>query len=557
MGKWSINPLLIFGIIVLIYVLAIPVDIMEIDSAQYASIAQEMILRNDYLHVYDRGTEYLDKPPFIFWITALFSNLFGAGTFAFKFPSILFSCLGIYATYRFTRLFYEKNTAILAGLILATTQGYFHFNNDVRTDTYLTNSVITSVWLLSEWIKNNKFYWFVLGFIMIGIAMLSKGPLGLIIPAIAIESDLIIKKQWNKIFDWRLIIGILIVFVTIFPMLIGLYQQFDAHPEKVVNGKKAVSGLRFFFWEQSFGRITGENVWKNDAGPFFFVPNIAWSFMPWTIPLFLSVFSELFSLFKRGLVYFTDKIEWVSLSGLIIPFIALSQSQYKLPHYIYVVFPFAAILTAVYIRRLEISNKNFHITIINYIQSFILILVWILAGVVFIWFFPIENSLLILFSVFSLITFIYIFIKANKSSIKYFISISLLTVLSLNILIASKFYPSLLNYQAGGKIADEINVRKIDTHKIFVHNISARSIDVKTHSVISSLSLNEIKERVRTGQITYVATDYKGLQDFNDYKYKIITSKQNHAVTLITLPFLIPKTRDNTLVSFYLIKIGK
>jgi 4-amino-4-deoxy-L-arabinose transferase-like glycosyltransferase len=557
MENLVLKPLLLFVIIILVYCLAIPVDIMEIDSAQYATIAQEMILRNDYLHVYDRGTEYLDKPPFIFWITAAFYHLFGMGTFAFKLPSILFSCLGIFATYKFARIYYSKETAVMSALILATTQGYFHFNNDVRTDTYLTNSIITAVWLICEYLRNSKWLYLLAGFAMIGIAMLSKGPLGIIIPAIAIGGDLLIRKEWKLIFKWEWLLGILVVFIVLSPMLIGLYEQFDLHPEKIVNEKTGVSGLRFFFWEQSFGRITGENVWKNDTGPFFFFPNIAWSFMPWTVPLFLGVIHEFICLIKQK-SYYKNKIEWISLLGLIIPFIALSQSQYKLPHYIYVVFPFAAIIAADYLNKLQLVNLSDRLKIINVLQTIILSIVWILAGLIFCWFFPLQNWALILVGAVGLISFIYFIITQTKNNLRYFIVISLITVLSSNILIACQFYPSLLKYQAGGQVAKEILAKEINPNNVFIYRLSARSVDVKTHSVILEPSLPFIKEKVEILYSIHVVTDYQGVLDLksNGYNVEVISKKPNHAVSLITFNFLNPNTRDKTLEFYYLASVN-
>jgi len=556
MEKLVTRPLLLFVLIILIYCLAIPVDIMEIDSAQYATIAQEMILRNDYLHVYDRGTDYLDKPPFIFWISALFYHIFGMGTLAFKLPSILFSCLGIFATYKLARIYYSKETAVIAAIILATTQGYFHFNNDVRTDTYLTNSVITAIWLICEYLRNKKWTWFLAGFVMIGIAMLAKGPLGIIIPAIAIGTHLLIKRDWKSILRWEWIVGLLIVVVVLFPMMLGLYQQFDLHPQKIVNGKTGVSGLRFFFWEQSFGRITGENVWKNDTGPFFFIPNIAWSFMPWTLPLFWSVFQELKSLIRQQ-GYSKNKVEWISLSGLIIPFIALSQSHYKLPHYIYVVFPFAAIVTANFLVKLEFSKFSRQLRIINITQTAALALVWLLGGLIFCWFFPLNNWLLIFIGFSGLAGFLYLALRFNKNSLSYFVSISLVTVLSVNVLVACQFYPSILKFQAGGQVAREIRNRAISPQEVVIYNLSARSIDVCTQSVILEMSLVPLMEKIDEKKSLYVVTDAQGFRDLKaqGYDLNILSEKPNHAVTLITIGFLNPATRKNSVESYYLLKV--
>ncbi|MEX1189940.1 MAG: glycosyltransferase family 39 protein [Bacteroidia bacterium] len=364
--------------------LAIPVEIMDVDAAQYASMGREMLENGDFLHVYDRGNEYLDKPPFIFWITAISYSIFGVSNFAFKLPAILFAILGIFSVFRFTKLWYDRETGILAALILATSQGYFHFTNDVRTDVYLTNSVIACVWMLSEQLKAPKSNWWIPAFIFAGIGMLAKGPLGLVAPALAVGSHVLLKKDWKNLFNWRWIAGVIVAFIVLLPMLIGLYTQFDAEPDKWVNGKQNVSGLRFFFWEQSFGRLTGENVWKNDSGPFFFVHSFAWSFLPWTLFFIASLVDWVVSVFKKSSESLKSHVEWMTLGGFFLPFIALSASRYKLPHYIYVVFPFAAAFTAVYLLRLYRSSKQLEVRRLKIIQSIVLFECWAFAGVLFI-----------------------------------------------------------------------------------------------------------------------------------------------------------------------------
>ena len=141
-------------------------------------------------------------------------------------------------------------------------------------------------------------------------------------------------------------------------VLYGLYIQFDADPTAKVNGREGVSGLRFFFWEQSFGRITGENVWKNDSSYFFFTHNYLWEFLPWSLIGIAGFYVKLKQLVK-------DKFqpnaynEMYTIGGFLFPFIALSTSHYKLPHYIMVIMPLAAIFTAAYIDSiLRKENKK-------------------------------------------------------------------------------------------------------------------------------------------------------------------------------------------------------
>ena len=173
----------------------------------------------------------------------------------------------------------------------------------------------------------------------VGLGMLAKGPISVIVVGAGFFVDFALKRQWKNIFDPRWLIGILIIGIVLVPYCIGLQRQYGSH------------GLYFFFWEQSFGRITGENEWNNSPGLFFQSHNFLWSFLPWVLA------------FIPGLVDFIREIirnkfrldasqEAISLGGFVLPFMALSTAQYQLPHYTFVVFPLGAVITARYLSKL-------------------------------------------------------------------------------------------------------------------------------------------------------------------------------------------------------------
>ena len=54
-----------------IYMAGLGLTIMDVDSAQYASISQEMARTNEFLEVQNKGSDYLDKPPLLFWVGAV------------------------------------------------------------------------------------------------------------------------------------------------------------------------------------------------------------------------------------------------------------------------------------------------------------------------------------------------------------------------------------------------------------------------------------------------------------------------------------------------------
>ena len=549
----------IVALATLVYLLAIPVDIMEVDSAQYASMAGEMLERGSLLQVFDRGNDYLDKPPFIFWITALCYSVFGMGEFAFKFPAILFALLGIFSIYRFTRIWYTERTAVLAAIILATTQGYYHFTNDVRTDVYLTNAVVAAIWLLSEQIRTNKGYYWIPAFVFVGIGMLAKGPLGIVVPALAIGTHILLKADWKNLFRWQWLAGLAIIALVLSPMLFGLYEQFDAQPNKVVNGRNAVSGIRFFFWEQSFGRITGENVWKNDTSPFFFVHSFAWSFLPWTLGVIGAIVFLFRDLFSNAKEFLKQQPEWISWAGFIFPFIALSASHYKLPHYIYIVFPMASVLAAHFFACVELKNSQFNMRWITIPQITMLIAAWLFASVIFTWFFPLTNPLLCLVALIGLGIFVWALFKKFDLRLSRFLWISLASSLSMNILMATWFYPNVLMYQSSSQMGTWIKTNNLSHLPLYVTKVSGRALDVYAQKKVICVESSVLDSLVKAQKKILVFTDNDGLEELKTSRntYKIIKSMSDHPATLLSLNFANPMKRESVLGKRYLIQVSE
>ena len=242
-----------FFSLLIVYIIGLIVpDVMEVDAAQYAALSMQMMQTGSYLEVFHLGANYLDKPPLLFWLGATSMKIFGINHFAYRLPTFLISILGVYATFGLGKRLYGKNAGILSALILASSQVFILHNHDVRTDTLLTNFVIIAIWQGVSYLRTNKTSHFIWAFIAVGFAMLSKGPIGAVVPVMALGSHLLFQRDWKNLFNWRWILGIIIVLIILSPMMWGLYTQYDANPLAVVNGRTGVSGLRFFFLGTKF-----------------------------------------------------------------------------------------------------------------------------------------------------------------------------------------------------------------------------------------------------------------------------------------------------------------
>lgn len=547
-----------FAAIIAVYIISGFIDVMDVDAAQYASIAREMLERGDWLHVTNRYQDYLDKPPLLFWLSALSFKVFGISNFAYKLPSLLFALLGIFSTYKLGKLLYSEKTGMLSALMFASCQAMFLITNDVRTDTILTGAIIFSIWNIAAYNQSGKLTDFLAGFIGIAAAMLAKGPIGLMAPALAFGSHFILKREWKSILRWQWIIGLLIVAIVLSPMLIGLYQQFDMHPEK------GVSGVRFYLWDQSFGRLTGDNPFINsqqkpqDTDPFFFIHSFLWAFLPWSLFFLFGYWQKLKSIILSKF-RLNGNEEAITTGGFTLVFIAMSLSDYKLPHYIFIVFPLAAIITADYlIKQFEAAEKKKVQQIFNAVQSITILLIWLVILVLCLYSFPIKSVLLWLCLIVLVVLAVYQFFKKSDSLHKL-ITVSLVTMIGANVMLSAHVYPTLLSYQstvAAGRFIDSKNI----SNEQFVCYISGgHSLDFYSRRIVPWIqSPQGINDRIQNGEV-WVFTNEEGKEIFqkeNIIPDSVITYS-DYKVTMLSLPFLKPAEREKMLKKKYLLRFTK
>jgi 4-amino-4-deoxy-L-arabinose transferase-like glycosyltransferase len=431
------------------------ITIIGPDGTLYATIAKTMVLRHDYLNLYAQGADWLDKPHFPFWVTALSFNLFGFTTWAYKLPGILFMMMGVWYTYLFAKSLYNKEVALWASLILLTAQHIVISNYDVRAEPYLTGLVIAAVYHLYKAYNPNNFWQLLAGCVFAACAVMTKGMFALIPIGGAIAGHVVITKQWKQLFNWRWLIAAILIMIFTFPELYCLYQQFDLHPEKVVFGQHAVSGIRFFYWDSQFGRFFNTGPIKGHGDPTFFVHTTLWAFLPWSLLLFAAIFQ-----FIRKGAKNVQSQEWYCLCGSLLTFLVFSASQFQLPHYLNIVFPFFAILTAQYLYNLS-SEKN---TKAVRITQLILISILLVLVATLHYFFQPEvfnwSTAIILLALLILLLFL-----PRTITTKAYWRIGFSTLLVsfiVNLYLNLAFYPSLLHYQALTQAALWINKNNPD-----------------------------------------------------------------------------------------------
>jgi len=536
----------------LIGVFSIP--LMDIDAAQYASISREMLERNSFLQIYDLGKDYLDKPPMLFWLSALSMKIFGISDWAYRLPSFIFLIVALYASFKFAQLKYNQRVAELAVLILASCQAFFLIAHDVRTDTMLMGWVALSIWLIAKWESSNAWSDFVWAMVAIAGGMMTKGPIALVVPVLAFAPQWFFEKKWAYFFKPIYLLGILIIGILLIPMSWGLYQQFDLQPGKLINNIPIQSGLRFYYWTQSFGRYTGENYYHEMSYPTFLLENMLWSFLPWVFIFIWAFVAKGLTIFKEGL--FKVQTERISFFGFLLTYLVLSRSQAQLPHYIFVVFPLAAVLTAAHFAALleQADRLNKWIKWFFGFHLFIFLILLVAMGLIS--HIPFGKmgllGLLILFGTFIIMQKIGF---SRQNLIQKWIAMSLVLMIGLNLILNSFFYPHLLEYQWGNALVQQAKEKNWDIKKAALYKIpNSNAFHFYGQHIFPVV---KDSSTLKEGQ-WIVADSIPAQQLLLDFpNSRILHQGSRFHVTLLTLEFLNPATRDKELTPYVLMALKK
>lgn len=516
-----------------------------VNAAKYAQVSREIIESGDWINLHIAGDAYDQKPPLLFWIGAIAYKLFGFSQFSYKIAVIIASFSGIFGTYKLGELLYSKKIGLLAAILLSTSLGYLHFHNDIHTDTLLADMVILAIWQLAAYFERKRTINFILGLVFTGLAMLTKGPVGLAIPAFAIGSHLILKKKYREIFHIRWLVAVPIVGIIILPALWGLFDQFG------------FEGIKFYFWTNNAGRITGS--YQGHSNDFLFpIHTSAYLLAPWTIFAFAGLVLQI----REKLKYKTivpEKNEYYTLGGIVIFLLILAVSKSKMPHYLLSLLPLFMILAARWMVELYEGTKNKRL--ISFLRGGSFFLAFVLLAIIplfGLWFYPEKRFMVWLVIVLALIVFGYailklkglqkdiIFLIATITAIGFFLNISML--------------PQMSKYQSSLDAAKYFNQEAANGQRLHIYSEKARYWSTFYYSKAPGFYMphpSDFQERnLPSGDWVY--TDDIGLKQLDDMKtqYELkVTYDHHRSLTSQSVKFLNPKTRAEHFQKRYLLQL--
>jgi 4-amino-4-deoxy-L-arabinose transferase-like glycosyltransferase len=182
------------------------------DYLRYAEVAREMIRSGDWIVPRFNGEIYLHKPPFLFWLIALPSNIYGAVTpFLARLPSAFFAWIGALVVYLWgRRIWDEDRDGLIAAGILISSGLYFTQGRLARTDMVFSVLILLSLYFFYLSYQKEKNYGFaILCCVFMAMAALTKGPIGLVFPFLIILFFLLRQRRLRLLIQREFLLGYL------------------------------------------------------------------------------------------------------------------------------------------------------------------------------------------------------------------------------------------------------------------------------------------------------------------------------------------------------------
>lgn len=170
------------------------VHLFDWDEINFAEISREMLITGDYGRVYINFEPFWEKPPFFFWLQSSAMAIFGVGEYAARFPNAICGILTLVVLYRIGRQLYNHRFGLIWALTyFGTVLPLLYFKSSI-IDPWFNFFIFTGLYgfILFYWKKNgfdlelkgNKWQYLFLGGFLIGLGIITKGPVAYLIAAL-------------------------------------------------------------------------------------------------------------------------------------------------------------------------------------------------------------------------------------------------------------------------------------------------------------------------------------------------------------------------------------
>ncbi|PKO83639.1 MAG: phospholipid carrier-dependent glycosyltransferase [Betaproteobacteria bacterium HGW-Betaproteobacteria-11] len=303
------------------------------DEGRYAEIPREMVVSGDWLTPRLNDLKYFEKPPLQYWATAAAYTLFGEHHWTARLWPALTGFFGVLFTGWATALLFTPAAGLFAAAVLASSLLWNLIGHTNTLDMGVSFFLAAAVHALclaqrATATAQESRRWQDAAWVLLALAILSKGLIGLVLPAATVLAYALWQRDWGfilRIRPWR---GCLILLLVSGPWLVAVSL---ANPEFA----------HFFFIHEHLERFLTK-VHHRYEPPWFFLPILIVGMLPWLGSLWPGLLAGARQA-GSGREFQPQRF---LLAWAVVVFVFFSISDSKLPSYILPIFPALASLIA-------------------------------------------------------------------------------------------------------------------------------------------------------------------------------------------------------------------
>ena len=301
------------------------------DEGRYAEIPREMVVSGDWVTPRLNDLKYFEKPPLQYWATAAAYSVFGEHQWTSRLWAALTGFAGILLVWFAGLRLFGREAGGYAAMLLGSSMLYVlmaHINTlDMGVTFFLTLGIVGLLLGQAETDTKKQRNWMLLAWAALGLAVLSKGLMGLVLPGAALFIYMVLQRDLSVLKRMHWLPGLAVFLLVTAPWF---YLVMKANPEFF---------QRFFIYEH-YLRFTTK-VHDRYQPWYFFIPILLLGMLPWTVLMF----DALLRSWKSGarVVGVFSPMRFLLIWAVFI-YVFFSMSGSKLPSYLLPMFPALALL---------------------------------------------------------------------------------------------------------------------------------------------------------------------------------------------------------------------
>lgn len=247
------------------------------DEGRYAEIAREMATSGDWTTPRLNDIKYFEKPPLQYWATAATFRAFGEREWGARLWSALTGFSGVLLIYFAGRRLFGPEAGFNAALVLASSALYAligHINTLDMGVTFFMSLGLAGFLLAQQPSASGRAtrVWMHVAWAALALAVLSKGLMGIVLPAAVLVMYTLIERDWALWRRLHLASGLALFLAICVPWFIAVSLANPEFPH-------------FFFIHEHFERFLTK-VHRRYEPWWYFGPILLGGILPWLAPMF-------------------------------------------------------------------------------------------------------------------------------------------------------------------------------------------------------------------------------------------------------------------------------